>query len=80
MSRNIFVLSLIIGAIFIAYFFKGSRYILFIDWIFIYTLFSLRLQYLKVNTRQILLTFILGPLTFLLGHQSDWWWRMWKKD
>lgn len=80
MSRNIFIITLILVALFIPYCFQGNNYLFFIDLFFILMLEILRLKYMKLNWRQILLTLILGPLTFLLGRQSDYWWKMWQKD
>lgn len=80
MSRNLFVVSFILSAILIAYIFQGNKFYFLIVFSFTYPLEILRLRYMRLNWRQILLTLLLGPFTFLLGRESDYWWKMWQKD
>ena len=80
MPRNIFILALILSAILEIYFLKGNNYFFLIVSLDIMILEIFRLSYMKLNVSEILLTLILGPLTFLLGRQSDYWWKMWQKD
>lgn len=82
MTRNLFVVSFILGGVLIAYFSPWIHPIAFYLIAISYGWLTeiLRLRYMGLNWRQILLTLLLGPFTFLLGRDSDYWWRMWQKD